>query len=56
MKFNRKCKVLHLKRNSLRHQYVLGNNGLERCLAKKTLGVLVEPILIYRLFFLVCLF
>ena len=25
MKFNKKCKVLHLRRNDLRHQYTLGD-------------------------------
>ncbi|GAB0180030.1 hypothetical protein GRJ2_000468300 [Grus japonensis] len=42
MEFNKKCKVLHLERNNLRHQYMLGAAQLESSLAEKALGVLVD--------------
>ncbi|KAM9627508.1 uncharacterized protein ACIBXB_017354 isoform 1-T6 [Morphnus guianensis] len=34
--------VLHLERNNLMYQYVLGNDWLESSLAEKDLGVLVD--------------
>nr|XP_047909708.1 uncharacterized protein LOC125180947 [Anser cygnoides]XP_047909709.1 uncharacterized protein LOC125180947 [Anser cygnoides]XP_047909710.1 uncharacterized protein LOC125180947 [Anser cygnoides]XP_047909711.1 uncharacterized protein LOC125180947 [Anser cygnoides] len=37
-----KCKVLHLGRNSPRHQDMLGTTHLESSLAEKDLGVLVD--------------
>lgn len=41
MKFNKgKGKVLHLGRNNLRHQYMLGTNWLESSSAEKDLGIL----------------
>ncbi|KAK4832897.1 LOW QUALITY PROTEIN: hypothetical protein QYF61_026447 [Mycteria americana] len=40
MKFNKKCKALHLGRNDPRHQHRLGANQLESSLAEKDLGVL----------------
>ncbi len=42
MKFNDQCKVLHLRRNNLMHQYTLGVTQLESSLAEKDLGVLVD--------------
>ena len=46
MRFNKeKCKVLHLGRNNLMHQYMLGSNQLESSLAGKDLGVLVVLLL-----------
>lgn len=41
MKLNKKCKVLQLGRNSLRHQYRLGDDQLGNSSAEKNLGVLV---------------
>ncbi|PKU31221.1 rna-directed dna polymerase from mobile element jockey-like [Limosa lapponica baueri] len=42
LKFNKKCKVLHLVRNNPMHQYMLGATQLESSLAEKFLGVLVD--------------
>ncbi|GAB0177268.1 mitochondrial enolase superfamily member 1 [Grus japonensis] len=43
MKFNKKCKVLHLGRNNSKHQYMLGASCLESSLAEKDLQcVLVD--------------
>ncbi|KAK4832611.1 hypothetical protein QYF61_024592 [Mycteria americana] len=43
MRFNKgKCKVLHLGRNNLMHQCMLGATQLEDILAEKALGILVE--------------
>ncbi|GAB0206125.1 mitochondrial enolase superfamily member 1 [Grus japonensis] len=43
MRFNKgKCKVLHLRRNDPRHQYMLRATQLESSLAEKALGVLVD--------------
>lgn len=43
MRFNKgKCKALHLWRNNLRHQYMLGVIQLENSLAANDLGVLVD--------------
>ncbi|GAB0179143.1 mitochondrial enolase superfamily member 1 [Grus japonensis] len=42
MKFSKgKCKVLHLERNNLMHQYTLGASWLEGSLAEKDLMMLV---------------
>lgn len=37
-----KRKVLHLGKNNLRHQYMLGANQMESSSAEKNLGVLVD--------------
>ncbi|GAB0178190.1 mitochondrial enolase superfamily member 1 [Grus japonensis] len=37
-----KCKVLHLERNNLMYQYMLGNSWLESSFAEKDLGVLED--------------
>ncbi|GAB0175865.1 mitochondrial enolase superfamily member 1 [Grus japonensis] len=39
---NGKCKILHLERNSLMHQYMLGATHLESSLAEKDPGLLVN--------------
>lgn len=42
MKFNKvKCKVLHLVKNNLRHQYKIETSWLESRSAEKDLGVMV---------------
>ena len=47
MKFDkRKCQVLHLGRNNIMHQYMLGANQLESSSAEMDLGVLVHTKLI----------
>jgi len=39
VKFSKdKCKVLHLGKNNLKHQYMLGTTQLESSLAEKDLG------------------
>ena len=43
MIFNKeKCKVQHVGRNNLRHQYTLGADWPESSFAKKDLGVLTD--------------
>ena len=42
VKFNKKCKVLHLERNNPMHQHLLRAMQLESSLAEKDVGVLVE--------------
>ena len=42
MKFNKKCKVLHLERNNPMHPYMMGDNQLESRFAEKDLEVLVD--------------
>ncbi|GAB0208382.1 hypothetical protein GRJ2_003303900 [Grus japonensis] len=42
MKFNKKCKVLHLGRNNPRHKYMPWATQLESSSAEKNLGVLVD--------------
>jgi len=39
---NSKCRVLHLGRNNLMHQYCLGADLLESCSVERDLGVLVD--------------
>ncbi len=38
MKFNKKCKVLHLGRNSSRHRYMLGGHPAGKQLGRKEPG------------------
>jgi len=42
MKFNKKCKILHLGRKNPIQQYMLGATQLESSFAEKDLGVLVD--------------
>lgn len=44
MKFNKKCKVLHLERSNLRHQYVLGVTQLESSFSENALRVLADTL------------
>lgn len=37
-----KCKVLHLGRNNLRHQCILGSSGLESNFAERDVGALLD--------------
>lgn len=40
MKFNkRKCKILHVEKNSCKHQYIMRATQLKICLAENDLGV-----------------
>lgn len=41
MKFNEKCKILHLGKNRPRHRYMLGTTQLNDSLVEKDLGILV---------------
>lgn len=46
MKFNnRKCKVLLMAENNPSHQYMLRSTQMERRLAEKDLGVLMDTML-----------
>lgn len=46
MKFIKgKCKVLHLGRNNLRHQYNWGLADRKIALTEKNFGILVDPLL-----------
>jgi len=43
MKFNNdKCQIMHLERNNLMQQYVLGATWLESSLVETDLGILVD--------------
>lgn len=44
MNFNKeKCRILHLKKNDLMHNYMLRNVQLESNIPENKVGVLVEP-------------